>query len=84
MLKLQFLRMGKFWPSEFILCAHLTMKHGYSKYGTVLVSDIFWVLVLFGYFCMRTQTFQKKKKSFSFEYVTKINKSSGNMNLNRP
>ncbi len=86
MLKLQFLRMRKFWPSEFILCAHLTMKHGYSKYGTLLVSDIFWVLVLFGYFCMRTQTFQKKK-SFSFGYVTKINKSSessGNMNLNRP
>ena len=59
------------------------MKHRYSKNGAVPVSDIFWVYVIFGYFCMhtayprRTQIFQKKKKkSFSFissfGYVTKI------------
>ena len=68
------------------------MKHGYSKIGAVPVSDTFWVLVLLGYFCMRTlgvpKFFNKKKKSFSFifsfGYVTKIDKSSessGNMNF---
>jgi hypothetical protein len=67
----------------------LAMKHGYSKNGVVSVPDTFWVLVLLGYFCMRTQAYPKKKKKsfsfiFSFEYVTKIDKSSessGNMNF---
>ena len=67
------------------------MNYGYSKNGAVSVSDIFWVLVLLGYFCMSTQVypnFSTKKKSFSFifpfGYVTKIDKSSGssgNMNF---
>jgi hypothetical protein len=67
------------------------MKHRYSKNGAVPVPDTFWVLVLLGYFCMRTPgvpKFFKKKKSFSFifsfGYVTKIDKSresSGNMNF---
>ena len=68
------------------------MKHGYSKNGAVPVPDTFWVLVLLGYFCMRTPVvpkFFKKKKIvffhfFSFGYVTKIDKSSesgGNMNF---
>ena len=69
------------------------MKHGYSKNGIVLVPDTFWVLVLLGYFRMRTlgvpKFFKKKKKKsfsfiFSFGYVTKIdksNESSENMNF---
>ena len=67
------------------------MKHRYSKNRAVFVPDIFWVLILLGYFCMRTlgvPKFFPKKKSFSFifsfKYVTKINKSSesdGNMNF---
>ena len=67
------------------------MKHEYSKNRAVPVSDIFWVLVLLGYFCMCTPgvpKFFNKKKSFSFifsfGYVTKIDKSSesgGNMNF---
>ena len=64
------------------------MKHGYSKNGAVSVPDTFWVLVLLGHFCMRTPgvpKFFKKKKSlsfiFSFGYVTKIEKSSENMNF---
>ena len=40
------------------------MKHGYSKNGAVLVPDTFWILVLLGYFCMRTpgvpKSFKKK------------------------
>ena len=67
------------------------MKHGYSKNGAVPVSNTFWVLVLLGYFCMRTSSVPKLKKKkklfsfiFSFRYVTKIDKSNesdGNMNF---
>ncbi len=51
------------------------MRHLYYKNGAEPVPDIFWVLVPLGYAA------PKKKKSFSFifsfEYITKIDKSSG-------
>ena len=64
----------------------IPMKHGYSKNGAVPIPDTFWVLVLLGYFCMRTpgvpKFFNKKKKSFyfifSFGYFIKKDKSSEN------
>jgi hypothetical protein len=66
------------------------MKNGYFKNDAVLVSDTFWVRIPLGYCGLRTlgkpKNFQKKneKKSFSFGYVTKIDKSSesgGNMSF---
>jgi hypothetical protein len=57
------------------------MKNRYFKNDAVLVPDTFWVRVPLGYYGLRTLgepiNFQKKKKkTFSFGYVTKINKSS--------
>ena len=45
-----------------------TMKYGYFKNGAGPVSNTFWVLVLLGYFCIRTSSipkiFKKKKNHF--------------------
>jgi hypothetical protein len=77
----------------FFFFSLISMKHGYSTNGVIPVLSAFWVLVPLRYCCLCNPVYPKLNFFFlnnhfsfffflfSFGYVTKIDKSSGNINF---